>query len=96
VKHDRWSEETAWTLTNMDSDDVVASQDEDQITADYELVEEEYDVVPGQYQFRMTDRYGDGICCAYGDGWFKVYVGGVLVIDSNGEFAGSTETTFTV
>lgn len=29
-------------------------------------------VTPGQYNLTVTDRYGDGICCAYGDGYVKV------------------------
>ncbi|KAA3638227.1 MAG: T9SS C-terminal target domain-containing protein [Bacteroidetes bacterium] len=39
----------------------------------------------GCYQFNIYDSYGDGICCSYGYGHFKVWSGGNLVI-SGGEF----------
>ncbi|KAL7529417.1 hypothetical protein ACHAXR_002954, partial [Thalassiosira sp. AJA248-18] len=31
-------------------------------------------VSPGIYNFTITDRYGDGICCAYGEGYVKIYL----------------------
>jgi len=31
-------------------------------------------VLPGLYNFTITDMYGDGICCAYGQGYIKIYL----------------------
>jgi hypothetical protein len=42
------------------------------------------------FDFTIFDSFGDGICCAYGDGFYEVYYEGVLV-GSGGEF-GSSES----
>ncbi|MHC4419825.1 MAG: hypothetical protein ACYS1E_04455, partial [Planctomycetota bacterium] len=42
------------------------------------------------YDFTIFDSYGDGICCAYGNGFYNVYYEGGLVC-SGGEF-GASET----
>ena len=53
------------------------------------LYEETCDVDPaGCYTFTIYDAYGDGICCAYGDGWYEVYFGGNLIC-SGGAFGAS-------
>ncbi len=43
----------------------------------------------GCYHFVIYDSFGDGICCAYGDGYYNVYCNGALACDG-GEF-GSEE-----
>merc|ERR1719422_1761720 len=44
----------------------------------------------GSYTFKITDAYGDGICCSYGNGGYSVKVNDVQVA-SGGQF-GSEET----
>jgi len=44
----------------------------------------------GSYTFTITDAYGDGICCAYGNGGYSVKVDGAEVA-SGGDF-GTSET----
>ena len=36
--------------------------------------------------FNIADSYGDGICCGFGEGSYKVSVG-TKVIEANGQFA---------
>jgi len=43
------------------------------------------------YNFTITDSFGDGICCTYGEGSYSVEVGGTVVA-SGGDF-GDIETT---
>merc|ERR1712119_2080 len=43
----------------------------------------------------ITDAYGDGICCSYGNGGYKIMVDGTEVI-SGGDFGNSETETFTV
>ena len=43
------------------------------------------------YDFTIYDTYGDGICCSYGEGYYELYLNGVLV-GSGGEF-GYDETS---
>ncbi len=40
------------------------------------------------YDFTIFDSYGDGICCGYGEGYYQVYVDGVLEAEG-GEFGTS-------
>ena len=44
-----------------------------------------------QYNFSIFDSFGDGICCAYGEGSYSVTLDGEIVA-SGGDF-GSSETT---
>merc|ERR1711902_158342 len=47
------------------------------------------------YTFKITDTYGDGICCSYGQGGYVIKVDGTEVV-SGGEFGDSDTKTFTV
>merc|ERR1711933_297472 len=47
------------------------------------------------YTFYITDAYGDGICCSYGSGGYKIKVDGEEVV-SGGEFGDSETETFSV
>lgn len=44
-------------------------------------------------QFTIYDSYGDGMCCAYGNGSYSVYIDGSLIA-SGGRFAFSETTLF--
>merc|ERR1712115_430514 len=48
-----------------------------------------------EYTFNIADTYGDGICCSYGSGGYKIKVNGEEVV-SGGEFGSSETETFTV
>jgi len=50
---------------------------------------------PGEYKFTITDSYGDGICCSYGEGFYEIKVGGG-VIKTGGQFDSVETTTFDV
>merc|ERR1712207_109540 len=47
----------------------------------------------GEYTFTISDTYGDGICCSYGNGSYSLIVDGSLV-KSGGQFASSDDYTF--
>merc|ERR1712241_1057268 len=49
----------------------------------------------GSYKFTITDAYGDGICCSYGNGGYSVKVNDVEVA-SGGAFGSKEEKTFDV
>merc|ERR1711982_198947 len=49
----------------------------------------------GSYKFTITDAYGDGICCSYGNGGYSVKVGDKEVA-SGGQFGSSETKTFDV
>merc|ERR1719254_285433 len=49
----------------------------------------------GTYKFKITDGYGDGLCCSYGDGGYVVKVDDKEVI-SGGDFDSEETKTFEV
>lgn len=81
---DSYPSETSWELTDAGGN-VIASGD----TTDALLC------VPdnGCYTFTINDTYGDGICCAYGQGAYTVLFDGDTVA-SGGEFQHSEATMF--
>ena len=42
-------------------------------------------------QFKIHDSFGDGLCCGFGAGNYKVEKNGILIA-SGGEFRSNTET----
>merc|ERR1719232_2586566 len=49
----------------------------------------------GSYKFTITDSYGDGICCNYGNGGYSVKVNDVELA-SGGNFGSEEQKTFDV
>ncbi|MCB0758686.1 MAG: Omp28-related outer membrane protein, partial [Flavobacteriales bacterium] len=45
--------------------------------------------------FTITDSYGDGMCCSYGEGYYEVAMNGCTVVATGGEFNASETSTFT-
>ena len=52
-----------------------------------------YCLEDGCYTFTITDTFGDGICCGYGQGYYNIYVGGALVA-TGGNYNYSESYTF--
>jgi len=50
---------------------------------------------PGEHTFTIEDSWGDGICCTYGEGFYKVLSGGEKLIEG-GEFQSSETKQFKV
>ena len=59
------------------------------------LVQERIKLRPGSYVFQIFDTFGDGICCRFQNGNYKIYAeetgGDLLLASSDGQF-GSGET----
>jgi hypothetical protein len=57
------------------------------------------DLIPGDYQLKFTDTYGDGFCCGFGEGRFEIHAlldGDVLLAEVDGVFADSLLVEFSV
>ena len=80
---DNYPGETTWTLTDLDGA-VVASGGPYSDTGT--LYEESICVGDGCYAFTINDSFGDGICCAFGEGSYTVSSDGT-VLAAGGEFA---------
>ena len=90
---DEYPDETSWALTNACTSQVVVSGPE--YTEQFTHYTNEYCLPADQeYEFTISDSYGDGICCGpNGDGEFIVeYDGEVVAL--GGSFEYSEFTTF--
>ena len=79
---DDYPGETTWSLTDLDGT-VVASGGPYPETAT--LYEESICVGDGCYAFTIDDSFGDGICCAFGEGSYTLLSDGA-VLAAGGEF----------
>jgi endonuclease I len=50
----------------------------------------------GNYTFNITDAYGDGICCSYGNGSYTLTDATGTKIGSGGDFGSSDQVSFTI
>ena len=92
ITFDNYPEETAWSLTNS-SNQTVASGSYSTANADGSTITEDLCLPDDCYTFTITDAYGDGICCSYGNGSYSVTdASGSLA--SGGSFASSEATDF--
>lgn len=90
VTTDTYFTETSWQITNLDG--VVAEGGAYDATATFETT---VCLEDGCYTFTIEDSFGDGICCAYGDGSYSIVVDGVSV-NSGGEFEYNESTVFCI
>lgn len=88
---DNYAAETSWSLTsngnNIDSESYTSTQSGSTITKTYDLVD-------GCYDFTINDSYGDGICCTYGNGSYRLVDQNGTVLASGGDFASTENTNF--
>ena len=92
ITFDNYPEETAWTLKNAGGT-TVASGTYSAANADGSTVNETHCLPDGCYDFVITDAYGDGICCSYGNGSYTV-TNGSTTLASGGSFTSSDATNF--
>jgi lysyl endopeptidase len=71
VKHDDHPTETSWKLTRGSR--TIARQRAKSVSAPNKLVSKTFNLSPGLYRFRIWDSAGDGLCCASGQGYWKIY-----------------------
>jgi hypothetical protein len=86
---DNYPGETTWQVVNGDGTSVASGGPYD----DSEEILYEECLPFAENTFTITDSYGDGICCGYGQGSYKIYWSGALVA-SGGEYLGSISHTF--
>jgi len=83
---DNYPGETAWTLVNQCTNQQQLSGGS-YSTANMQYVEES--CIPiGKYVFTITDSFGDGICCSYGEGSYSLQYDG-NAIAQGGDFGSS-------
>jgi trypsin len=96
VIYDAFPGETGWTLRDS-AGTLIAGQATGSFSTEDGTVSKTAFVAEGAYSFEMTDSYGDGFCCDYGRGEFKITVNGEPVVTgSNGAFQDVIAETFNV
>jgi len=69
VQTDQYAAETSWEILNEDEEVVAVNpsyQDNSLLTVTKFLP-------AGDYQFVMMDAFGDGICCGFGEGFYRLH-----------------------
>ncbi|WP_299098055.1 immunoglobulin-like domain-containing protein [uncultured Winogradskyella sp.] len=97
ITFDNYPEETAWSVVDASGSTVASGgtygsqADGSTLTIDVGCLD------VGCYDFVITDTYGDGICCSYGNGSYSLTnsdTGSVLA--SGGSFTSSETTNFCI
>ncbi len=94
ITFDNYPEETSWAITNS-SGATVASGGTYASQADGSTLTISECLPNGCYDFTISDAYGDGICCSYGNGAYSV-IGGGSTLASGSSFTNSETTNFCV
>ncbi|MEO1515499.1 MAG: S8 family serine peptidase [Bacteroidota bacterium] len=89
---DNYPEETSWNITNSGGS-TVASGGTYGSQPDGSTITEDICLPNDCYTFTILDSYGDGICCAYGNGSYSLNQGST-VLASGGSFGSSEATNF--
>jgi trypsin len=96
VKYDNYPAETGWTLRDS-AGTFIAGQSTGSFSIEGGTVSKTASVAEGAYTLELSDTFGDGFCCEYGIGEFKITVNGEpVVVGSNGQFEGVVVETFDV
>ena len=67
IQTDQYAGESSWQILN-DSNVVAVSPPLQNSTLQNHMV-----FLPaGDYEFVMMDAFGDGICCGFGEGWYRI------------------------
>jgi len=90
---DNYASETTWYVTNPDGQ-IVMNNDSLSNGQTYTTTE---CLNPGcNYEFVITDSFGDGICCRWGDGDLRISLAGTQIFASGGDFGSGTSHEFCV
>lgn len=88
---DRYPRETSWTLKNSTGTTVASKSAGSYTSANTTVTESFSGLSAGDYTFTISDSYGDGICCSYGNGSYTLKSGAVTI--KTGSDFGSSEST---
>ncbi len=90
---DNYSEETSWRLLNS-ANEIIYQSDvlEDNTNYTHEFDQLENDC----YRFELLDEYGDGICCSYGAGSFRLSLPDGTILKQGGNFGAADVTSFKI
>ncbi len=88
---DQYPQETSWDFRDSQNN-VVASGGTYSGAGTGTTITESICIEAGCYDFTMYDSYGDGICCAFGNGSYTLTDADGAILASGGTFTNSTTT----
>ena len=95
LNFDNFAYETTWTIT--DANNSVVHSGNGYTTANNGTTQSLNFCLPtGCYDFNIYDSYGDGICCAWGQGSYTLTDASNAVLASGGSFTSSEHSNFCV
>jgi hypothetical protein len=91
VSTDRYGSETEWTLKNSNGQTILSGGPYTDASSSGSYPQPDKVIVAPVdcYTFEITDSYGDGMCCSYGNGAFSVKDGTGLIFAEGGTFENS-------
>ena len=90
---DNYPEETSWTVVDGNGNTLYSGGTYGNLP-DGSTLTETFCLPDGCYDYNIFDTYGDGICCAYGNGSYSVTDASGNVLASGGSFGASETTNF--
>ena len=88
---DNYAAETSWQLINSAGQQLYSGGGYSSNSA----YSEQWCLADGDYQFTISDSYGDGICCSYGNGNYSLSLNGNQIF-SGGSFTYQQTHSFTL
>ena len=90
---DNYPGETSWDLVHLDGDSTVASIFTGELVDQATLYTWDLNIPSGGYMFTIYDSFGDGICCGWGEGYYRLVLNDTEIA-TGGEFEASESVTF--
>ena len=94
IKTDNYPTETSWTLTGNSGNVYQTISQGFYSSANTVYFDTIFCVTDSCLVFNMNDSYGDGICCAYGQGYYKIFQSDGTLLTSGGAFTNTTTSNF--
>jgi len=93
LNFDHYPEETSWNIRTQGGV-TVASGGTYESQPDLSTLVEDINIGDGEYIFTLSDAYGDGICCNYGQGSFSLEDANGTLILAGSQFQASISESF--
>jgi hypothetical protein len=95
INFDNFPTETSWDI--RDSSNVVVETSGGTYPGGTTMFNDTFTLPDGDYTFTINDSFGDGICCAWGTGSYKLELPACTeVFGEGGSFASSESVTFSL
>ncbi len=98
IATDRWGSETTWNVSNSVGTNLYSGGPYSNLTVNTIQIQptQNFTIPTNEcIRLRVLDSYGDGICCAYGAGYYRLRNNGIT-LDSGGVFGSAAIKLFQV